>query len=430
VGGVTISRARIIAVGDELLEGRTVDTNSGCVQRALAGAGIPVVGVEVVPDDSDAIGLALSRTVTGELVVLTGGLGSTPDDLTREAVATWAGVDLAEDSTLRRRMTERWQRRGVSRRAGVERQCQVPAGCEAVENPVGSAPGLVGRLAERTVVLLPGVPAEMESLLPLVVALLRGKDLLPEVGPQRLWRTAQVAELALVERCAAVRSAHPDLHWSWWLTEWGCDVRLAMNAGGDESVFDQAAADVDEALGRVAYSRGDETLPAAVQRLLLAAGRTLSVAESCTGGLIAARLTDTPGASACFSGGVVSYADRIKVEYLDVPAEVLESHGAVSEEVATAMAAGCRRRLATDYALAVSGISGPDGGTADKPVGTTWVALATPTVVFARRYRFTADRPRNRLLTVAAALDSLRRLLETDDSISPWYPGDTWSRLR
>lgn len=427
---MTIRQARIIAVGDELLEGRTTDTNSGRVQRALGDCGVAVIGVEVVPDTMGAVGRALALTGAGELVVLTGGLGSTPDDLTRDAVADWAGVELVEDPVLRGRLEARWRCRGVRHRAGVERQCQVPAGLEPVDNPVGSAPGLVGRLGDRILMLLPGVPAEMDGLLPLLLARLREAGVLPDTPQGRLWRTSQISELALVERCAPVREIYPDLRWSWWLTEWGCDVRLALPTGGDAAYLAAAATALEPALGAVVYSRGNESLPAAVQRLLLACGRTLSVAESCTGGLIAGRLTDIPGASACFAGGVVAYTNRIKTDSLGVSPELLDAHGAVSAEVVAAMASGCRHRLVTDYALAVSGISGPDGGHQDKPVGTTWIAVSTPATVFVQCYRFIADRPRNRLLAVAAALDSLRRILETDDTTSPWRPDDTWSRPR
>ena len=161
--------------------------------------------------------------------------------------------------------------------------------------------------------------------------------------------------------------------------------------------------------------------------LLLARSLTLVTAESCTGGLIGGGLSDEPGSSACFRGGVIAYADDVKQEQLGVPASVLADCGAVSEAAVRAMAAGVRARLGSDYALAVSGISGPGGGSPDKPVGTTWIALATPGAVHARRHRFPADRRRNRLLTVAAAIDALRRTLESDDSTSPWRDDDTWS---
>lgn len=418
---------RIIAVGDELLEGRSADTNSRCIQRALGGHGIQVAGIRVVPDRAAAIAEALDGTREGELVFVSGGLGSTPDDLTRDALAAWAGVELCEDEAVRARLQERWRARGGARSPGVARQCQVPAGLVALENPVGSAPGLVGGLRGRTFVLLPGVPAELEGLLPGVVAHLAAGGLLPAARPARLWRTAQVGELAIVERCAPVRAARQRLAWSWWLTEWGVDVRLAADGGGEEELA-AAAADLDGILAPVTYSRAPISLPEAVQALLTVRGATLAVAESCTAGLVGGALTEAPGSSAFFRGGVIAYADAVKRELLGVPAELLDAHGAVSGPVAEAMAAGARARLGSDYAVAVTGIAGPDGGSADKPVGTTWIAVATPAAVFARRYRFTADRTRNRRLTVAAAVDGVRRVLEAGDAAAPWRDDDTWSR--
>ena len=419
---------RIIAVGDELLEGRTADTNSRRIQRALGAHAVQVAGIRVVPDRLEAIAAALDGTDGGDLVFVSGGLGSTPDDLTRDAVAAWAGVDLPEDPGVRARLEERWRARGIGHSPGVARQCQVPAGLAPVENPVGSAPGLVGTLRGRTLVLLPGVPAELEGLLPLAVARLAADGTLPPARPTRLWRTAQVAELAIVERCGPVRAAHPGLAWSWWLTEWGVDVRLAAAADGAGATLEKAAAEVDRQLAGVTFSRTMESLPAAVQRLLIGRGATVAVAESCTGGLIGGCLTDEAGSSACFKGGVIAYADQVKQEQLEVPEAVLADCGAVSEAAVRAMAAGVRARLGSDYALAVSGISGPAGGTPDKPVGTTWIALATPEAVHARCHRFTADRRRNRMLTVAAAIDALRRSLESDDRTPPWRDDDTWTR--
>ncbi len=426
--GAVSAVVRIVAVGDELLEGRTVDTNSHRIQRALGEHAVQVAGVRVVPDRAEAIAEALGDTREGDLVFITGGLGSTPDDLTRDAVAAWAGVPLREDAEVRARLEARWRARGLRvPRVGAERQCQVPAGLEPLPNPVGSAPGLVGGLCGRTLVLLPGVPAELAGLLPLAVARLDALGVLPAARSTRLWRTAQMAELAIVQRCAEVRSAFPDLAWSWWLTEWGVDVRLAADAAGT-ALLEQAAARVEEALAPVTFSRTMETLPQVVQRLMIARGATLATAESCTGGLIGGALTEAPGSSGYFRGGIIAYADAVKRERLGVPAEVLAADGAVSEAAVRAMAAGARAAVGTDYAVAVSGIAGPDGGSAEKPVGTTWIGVATPAAVFARRHRFPADRQRNRLLTVAVAVDAVRRVLERGDATPPWWDDDTWSR--
>ncbi|MBU8870427.1 MAG: nicotinamide-nucleotide amidohydrolase family protein [Gemmatimonadales bacterium] len=426
-GGKSTLLLRIIAVGDELLEGRTADTNSQKIQRAMGLHVVQAAGVQVVPDRPKAIAEALDRTREGDLVFLCGGLGSTPDDLTREAVSSWAGVELAEDPQVRRILEDRWKKRGVTSRPGLALQCQVPAGMTPLENPVGSAPGLAGRLGGRIVILLPGVPAELEGLLPRAIGWLAERELLPAARSALVWRTAQAPELAVVRRCREIQVAHPDLQWAFWLTEWGVDVRLAAEStSGQQDELAAAGRNVDRALGHLVYAREMESLPEVLQKILTRMGRTLSTAESCTAGLLAGRLTDAPGSSAFYRGGIIAYADEVKQDLLGVSAVDLERDGAVSGTVVKAMAAHCRDRLETDYSLAVSGISGPDGGTEEKPVGTTWVAVATPENVFARRYKFTADRARNRLLTIAAALDSMRRILQGGDGISPFLPEDHW----
>jgi nicotinamide-nucleotide amidase len=418
---------KIIAVGDELLEGRTADTNSGRIERALGGHALRCGLIQVVPDDAAAIAGALDRTAPGDLVFMTGGLGSTPDDLTRDAVAAWADVPLEQDPGVRAQLEERWRRRGVATSPGLERQCQVPRGLAAVANPVGSAPGLVGRLRERMFVLLPGVPPELVGLLPAVVAHLERVGALPAPRATLVRRTAQYPELMLVRRCATAREAFPRLGWSWWLSDWGVDVRVSAGPG-DEGQLDEVGRRLDAEFGRLVYARDGADLPATVIALATAGGRSLAVAESCTGGLVGGALTGVAGASACFRGGIIAYADQAKRDLLGVPPEVLETDGAVSEGCVRAMAAGCRERLGADLAVSVSGISGPGGGSEAKPVGTTWIGLASSHGTFAQRLRFPGDRAHNRLLTVSAALDALRRALDDGAAESPWRHGDTWWR--
>ncbi len=420
------ARVRLIVVGDELLEGRTVDTNSRRIQQALGRHAVQVDLIQVVPDRAEAIARALDRTEPGDLVFLCGGLGSTPDDLTREAVAAWAHVELLEDSAARAMIHRRYRRRGLIPRPDVMRQAQVPTGMKPLANPVGSAPGLAGVLAGRHVVMLPGFPDELAGLLPLVVDELEACGSLPQGRLSLLRRCGQVPELEVVDRCRPVSDAHPGLEWSWWVTDWGVDLRVACT-GDRQAELDEVAADLDQALGHLVFSDRPLDLPAVVQEMMLTRGVTCGVAESCTGGLIGAALTETPGSSGSFRGGFLVYADEIKTRLLDVPAEMIAREGAVSQEVVRAMAAGCRRKLDCTYALAVSGISGPTGGTKDKPVGTTWVSVATGNGTYAHRYRFPAGRHRNRLLAVAAAVDSLRRVLQYGDDVDPWSKSTAWN---
>jgi nicotinamide-nucleotide amidase len=226
----------------------------------------------------------------------------------------------------------------------------------------------------------------------------------------RLWRVAQLAEMPVARLCEPVRERHPDLAWSWWLVDWGVDVQISGD-GPDPHALDDAAGELDAILGERVYAREMVSLPRVVLDLLLARGRTLAVAESCTGGLLSASITGEAGSSAAFLGGLLTYANAAKRDLAGVSDDLLERHGAVSREVAEALARGARSRLGADHALAVTGIAGPGGGSTAKPVGTTWIAVAGPDGVATGCYRFTADRARNRALAVNAALDALRRSL-------------------
>jgi len=401
---------RIVAVGDELLEGRTSDTNSTRIQRALAEHAIDVRGIAVVHDRLADIEAALDATEPGDLVFVCGGLGSTRDDLTREAVAAWAGVELQWRDDVAARLADEYRRRGFERDLTRDKQPLIPAGCEAVANPVGTAPGILGQLRDRWLAVLPGVPSELAAMLPAMVEGLAAAGVLPLARPVFLWRVAQMAEIAVAELTEPVRQRYPDLHWSWWVVPWGVDVRVAAVA---EQSADLAAAarDLDAALGDLVYAREMVDLPRVVQDLLLRAGRSLAVAESCTGGLLGGAITSQDGSSACFRGGVLSYANEAKFDLLNVAADVLLAHGAVSREVVVQMADGARVRLGADHALAVTGVAGPGGGTPAKPVGTTWLGLAGPQGTEAACFRFSGDRERIRQLAVATALDMLRRSL-------------------
>lgn len=401
---------RIISVGDELLVGRTSDTNATWIQRALLAYGVEVRDVLVVGDHSEEIAAALSRTEPGDLVFLCGGLGATADDLTRDALATWADAPLTHRADVAAALDERRRQRGLPDLAGPDPLALVPAGCEPIANPVGAAPGLVGSLRGRRVVVLPGVPQELRALLPPVLAALRRLDALPEARPSLLWRTAQVAESVVARLSEPVRRRHLDLRWSWWLVPWGVDVCVRAEparAGALAGVQNE----LDDLLGDVVYAREMIELPGLVQDLMLARGATLAVAESCTGGLLGAAITAQAGSSGYFRGGIIGYADTVKRGLLAVAPQTLAAAGAVSRDVAEQMATAARQQLGADYGLAVTGIAGPGGGTSTKPVGTTWLALAGPNGSLAGCYRFSGDRERNRQLAAAGALDALRRAL-------------------
>ena len=415
---MSVQPVRIIAVGDELLEGRTSDTNSTRIQRALAAFAAQVRDIAVVADREAAIATALDRTAAGDVVFVCGGLGSTADDLTREAIAAWAGAPLEFRADVAASLAERRKRRGLPARVEGDKQALVPAGLQAVDNPVGSAPGLAGVLHGRRLAVLPGVPAELEALLPGVIAVLQELGALAAARAGRLWRTSQMAEMVIARETEPVRVRYPDLRWAWWLVEWGVDVRLAAEPD-QEPQLAAAARELDRLLADVTYAREMVALPRVIQDLCLARAQTVAVAESCTGGLVGAALTGEPGSSGYHLGGILAYADRAKTDLLLVDPAVLADHGAVSRPVAEQMARGARMRLGADWAVAVTGIAGPAGGSDDKPVGTTWIAVAGPQGVQAGLYRYSGDRERNRHLAAAGALDALRRAVAGEAVFRP-----------
>ncbi|MSR36834.1 MAG: CinA family nicotinamide mononucleotide deamidase-related protein [Gemmatimonadetes bacterium] len=410
-------RTVVVTVGDELLLGDTVDSNAARIGRALAELGAPVTRRETVGDEAQAIQAAVGRALAdGDLVIVTGGLGPTPDDLTREAVARLLGRPLRLDPDVEAALRARYRAAGYRDFPETNlRQAMVPAGGRVLPNERGTAPGLALEREGRWVVLLQGVPRELEGMLAGPVA-----DLVREVFVGRLrppvhrrLRTTGIAESKLAERVeellpperGPVRLAYlPSLR--------GVDLRFTV-AGDVE--HEEASGWLDRMEGALSGLSGHlfpgADLVEAVALELERSGRTLAVAESCTGGLIAMRLTDRSGSSRWFLGGVVAYADRAKVEQLGVPAETIAQAGAVSEEVARALAEGARRAFGADTGIGITGIAGPTGGTPEKPVGTVWYAVAVGERVDAEHRRFMGDREAVRERSAQAALNLLYRTL-------------------
>lgn len=411
-------RVELLAVGTELLLGDIVNTNAAELGRRLAAAGLDVTTSVVVGDNVGRIAAAVSAGLgRADALVLTGGLGPTQDDLTREALASVAGVGLDRDPELERALRERYAGfgRGVPERN--YRQADRPQGADVLANPRGSAPGLRLELAAGVVYALPGVPHEMAAMFTASVL----PDLLrragsPAVIVSRVLRVAGMWESAVAEALAELdseldRAGNPTIAF----LAAGGEVRVRITAKAADAA---AAAGLIEpverraraALGAHVYGTDDETLESATHRLLREAGASVAVAESLTGGQLAARLTGPAGSSVTFRGGVVAYATELKGQLLGVPPATLERAGVVSAETAVAMAEGARDRLAATYGLSLTGVAGPaeQEGT---PVGTVYVGLAGPAGSFAVPRPLTGNRARIRALAVVAALDLLRRQL-------------------
>ncbi|MBI4546312.1 MAG: competence/damage-inducible protein A [Gemmatimonadetes bacterium] len=412
----------LVTIGNELLLGEIVDRNSAWLGQRLAAAGIRVARRTSVGDEPAAIAAAISEALDRMGTALcTGGLGPTRDDLTKPVVAALFGRELQLDGRLLDQVRQRFAERGLEMPELNRTQALVPAGARVFPNPRGTAPGLAlederGRLA----ILLPGVPAEMQTLveqsvLPFLL------ERWPERGRpirHRVLRTAGIPESALAERVDDVVQKLAPISLASLPTVAGVDLRLTswgvLPAQEAERMLDAAEAELRSRLGRFIYGLGDEDLADAVALECTERGLTLAVAESCTGGLIARRLTDRPGASAFLLAGIVPYANSAKESLLGVQPRTLRDHGAVSGEAVREMAEGARRVSGADAAIAVTGIAGPSGGTPAKPVGLVWLAAAVRDAVRIESHRFLGDRLEIRERAAQAALLTLWRMLRTE----------------
>jgi nicotinamide-nucleotide amidase len=373
----------LVTVGTELLLGFTVDTNSAEIGRALAAAGVRVVRRTAVPDDPsairDAIGSALART---GVVITTGGLGPTADDITKKTVAEFFGAPLAFDPSVWADLVARFARLGRVPSANNRGQAEVPAGAVVLPNRWGTAPGLWLEGPPGLVVMLPGVPVEMRNLLTFgVLPRLAGRTAEGGVIRSVTVRTTSIAESTLAERLGDIDERIAPLTLAYLPGLGSVDLRAtAWNLPPEEADrrLGAAAALLAERAGEHAYGTGDDDLAALVLMEARARHLTIAVAESCTGGLLGGRLTAVPGSSSQFLGGVISYSDGAKQALLGVPEPLLAAHGAVSGPVAQAMAEGAGRALGAAVAVSITGIAGPEGGTKDKPVGTVWLGFAFP----------------------------------------------------
>jgi len=408
----------VLTIGTELLLGLTVDTNAAELGRALAAAGAEITRRTTVADRPEAIraGVAEALDRTG-FVITTGGLGPTRDDMTKTVVADLFGKRLVLDERLLASLEARFKKLGRPMPALNRTQAEVPDGATVLPNPRGTAPGLwVEDARGRVVVLLPGVPREMrgllvEEVLPRLVAR-QGTE--RRVVLSRTLRTTGIAESALAERVGPIEPEIAPLTLAYLPSVDGVDLRVTAWGLAPRDAEARLAAVVERlraAVGEHGYGEDGADLAAVVLDALRQGRHRLGVAESCTGGMVAERVTNIPGASATFIGGVVAYADVVKTAALKVPIETLEAHGAVSEETVRAMAEGAQRLFSADCTIAVTGIAGPGGGTPEKPVGTVWFAARVHTAARAVRRVFPGDREEIRRRAAQAALDLLRRQL-------------------
>ena len=407
--------AAILTIGNELLGGVVIDSNSAWLARQMAIKGVTVTRKVSVGDvGADIIAMLSALDGEHDLVLITGGLGPTHDDVTKAALCKYFGSGLTFDEQYWGVLVERFSQRGIEIPDNNRSQAEVPDLCEPLPNSVGTALGMKFSSPGTTFIALPGVPAEMKAII--------GEHVLPLLGGQSIaeetLRVTGIFESALSELLEPVITAAKGVTIGILPRLISIDLRLQAQEAGPEGqqAVDAAAQKIKALLGLKVFASGDQTLQEVVGALLIARGETVALAESCSGGLAASWLTDVPGISACFAGGVVAYSNAVKQSLVGVSAQSLADHGAVSEEVALEMAVGVRDAMRATWGISTTGISGPSGGSDDKPVGLVYIAVAGKKGTKVREFHLVPRRIDHKQATAQAALNMLRLELLNDDS--------------
>jgi len=412
-----MTKAIIISIGNELTSGQTVDTNSAYLAEQLGVLGIETLSHVTVGDDRAATARAITAAADeAQLVLVTGGLGPTADDLTRHALAdAMGGAELVQDAASLAEMEAFFRRLGRSMADANRIQAMFPAGSRPLANACGTAPGIAARVGQAAVYVMPGVPREMRRMF--------AERIAPQLhggGVAIVRRTlhtfgAGESDVGATILDLMARDANPLVGTT--VAAGLISIRVTSKAATPAEaarLADATIAEITARLGDLVVGQGEHAMSAAVGELLRRREESLATAESCTGGLIGEMITDVAGASDYYLGGVVSYANAVKRDLLGVGPDILAAHGAVSEPVAIAMAEGCRKALGADWAVSATGIAGPSGGSADKPVGLVYIGLCGPGCREVRRHGFPGDRAGIRTRAALAALNHLRLALKRD----------------
>lgn len=406
--------AEIITIGDEILIGQIVDTNSAWMGQQLNLAGIRVKQISSVSDDPAHIVKALDEAKTrAGIILITGGLGPTKDDLTKKTLRDYFGMGWREDADVLKDVEAIFASFGREVTPVNRLQAQVPDGCITLRNKQGTAPGMWFEQDGKIFVSMPGVPFEMKGLMrDEVLPRLKSKFRLPFICHKTIL-TQGIGESMLAEKIEAWEDSLAPLGIKLAYLPAAGLVRLRMSATGDETTVranvQRKLEELREQIPEYIYGYDDENLQEVLGKTLLAAGKTIATAESCTGGSVGQLITSVPGSSQYYLGGVIAYANDVKISQLGVSAETLRLYGAVSEQVAREMAAGVRMRLGADIGVATTGVAGPGGGTDEKPVGTVWIAVATEKGVKAEKFVLGNKREWNIARAALAALNMARK---------------------
>lgn len=414
-----MNTAEIITIGDEILIGQTIDTNSAWIGVELNHLGIRVNRIVSVSDKREEIISALDESIErADIILMTGGLGPTSDDITKQTLAEYFNTELVLDDNVLRNVAERLSRRNITINENNRRQALVPANCTVVSNHAGTAPGMLFKKNGKLILSMPGVPHEMkqmmtESILPMLARQYKGMAIV-----HKNIMTYGTPEAKLAERLEETfeKELPPSVRLAY-LPAWGM-IKLRLTASGEDE--EEIRKTVDDQVRKlyaiipdVIYGEDEVTLEEVVGNLLNKRHLTVSTAESCTGGKIASMITSVAGSSEWYRGSVVAYDNSVKVNLLGVSPETLRNHGAVSRETAEEMAGGVRHLIGTDYSIAVTGIAGPGGGTPEKPVGTVWIAVASEKGIVSEKQSFADDRKINIYRSACSALNMLRKQILT-----------------
>ncbi len=405
--------AEIITIGDELLLGETIDTNAGYIARKLSGIGLSVQFKSTVGDSvhriEETIRHALKRA---QLIITTGGLGPTDDDLTKKVLVKFFKRQLVLNEQLLEEIRERYHRRGLEMPAINEDQALLPNNATIFKNDIGSAAGIGIIENDYYFIALPGVPTEMRHILDNEVIPFLAKQDFGQAMKITTLRLNGIVESSLAEAISADLEIKPGVKLAYLPSESGVDLRIVATADSKDKAENKAAKlvqQIEKKVSRFIYGYDSDTLQSVAGQLLSDNDKSLAVAESCTGGKLGEIITSASGSSKYFVGGIIAYSNEVKISELGVKKTTLSKFRAVSEETAIEMALGARKRFSADFALSITGVAGPDGGTDEKPVGLTFIGMASAHKSYAREFNFGRDRETNRTRACYAALEMLRR---------------------
>ncbi len=409
-----MNTAEIITIGDELLIGQTVDTNSAWMGAELSLAGIRVNRITSISDNREEIIRVLDESLSrADIILVTGGLGPTSDDITKETLCGYFGGKMVLSEEVLKDITDRLRRRNFPMNDNNRRQAMVPDNCTVLRNATGTAPGMLFKRGEKAVISMPGVPHEMKYIMNEHVLPLLSQKVTGSVIIHKNIMTFGTFEALLAERLGTFEKELPGRIKLAYLPAQGI-IKLRLTAAGDNyseirELVDLQVKNLYGIIPDVIYGEDEVTLEEIIGKLLSDNNLTVSTAESCTGGRIASLITSVAGSSGWYKGSVIAYDNSIKVNILDVNADIISGHGAVSMETATAMAEGVRNLTGTDFSVAVTGIAGPSGGTPEKPVGTVWIAVASEKGTVTEKQTFGDDRLTNISRSSYSALNLLRK---------------------